>query len=142
MRNSWAQPSLSRDFALLASAILFILCLLSTWVSFVTFSQHVKSISVELEKESIRIEHTLEKEMEDANYMLTALGRQIILDPSRDLVKLAQILKSFDSKGYIYSIFSWVSTDQRVIVSSNRGVLEKPVDISDRDYVKKAMTEP
>src|SRR5690606_20241991 len=58
------------------------------------------------------------------------------------LVQLAQVLKSFDSKDNLYSIFSWIGPTQHAMVSSNRGILEKPVDLSDRDYVKQVLTDP
>jgi signal transduction histidine kinase len=142
MKGYWAQPSLFRDFTLLSAAVVFILILLTSLVAYTTYSRFSERIVGELEKESLRIERTLASEMQNANYMLTALGRQIVLDNDRDLTKLARVLKSFDSSGYIYTIFSWVSTEQMVVVSSNKGVLDKPVDISDRDYVKKSLAEP
>lgn len=142
MRRLWAQPSLSRDFALLSLAILFILFLISTWITYTTYATHSDYIARELEKESLRIDRALATEMESANYLLNALGRQIVLDPERNLTRLAGILKSFDSKDHIYSILSWDNPEQQVVVSSNHGVLEKPVDVSDRDYIKKALADP
>ena len=142
MRSTWAQPSLSRDFALLSAAILFVLTVISAIVTFTTFNSHSDRITSDMDKESLRVEHALSAEMESASYVLTSLGKQIVLDPDRNLTRLAQILKSFDSKDYIYSILSWVSPEQQLIVSSNKGVLEKPVDISDRDYVKKSFADP
>ncbi len=141
MRGYWGQPSLFRDFALLSAAVIFILILLTSVVAYTTYNRFSERIVTDLEKESLRIEHMLASEMQNANYMLTALGRQVVVDSDRDLTRLARVLKSFDSSGYIYSIFSWVSVDRTVVVSSNKGVLDKPVDISDRDYVKKSMTE-
>ncbi|MDE3060564.1 MAG: hypothetical protein KGJ06_06095 [Pseudomonadota bacterium] len=142
MRNSWTQPSLSRDFALLSASVLFILLLISAWVTYKTYVSHTESVAAELEREAERIDSALAMQMADANYMLSALGRQIVIDPDRSLVKLAQVLKSFDSKGHVYSIFSFINAQQEVVVSSNKGVLEKPVDTSDRDYVKKAIADP
>ncbi len=142
MRSTWAQPSLSRDFALLSAAILFVLSIISTVVTFTTYAAHSTQLTGEMEKESVRVESALNAEMENASYTLTSLGKQIVLDPDRNLIKLAQILKSFDSKDYIYSILSWVNPDQLLVVSSNKGVLEKPIDISDRDYVKKSFADP
>ncbi len=142
MKGYWGQPSLFRDFTLLSAAVIFVLLLLSSLVAYTTYTSYSERIITDLEKESQRIERTLASEMQSANYMLTALGRQIIVANDNDLVKLARILKSFDNSGYIYSIFSWVSTDQQVVVSSNKGVLDEPVNISDRDYVKKSFAEP
>ncbi|MEQ1790612.1 MAG: cache domain-containing protein, partial [Rickettsiales bacterium] len=96
---------------------------------------------IDLKKEAARIEATISTEMGNANYMLSSLGRQIIIDPDRSYTKLAQSLKSFDNKNYIYSIFSWTDTDKKLVVSSNKGVLEEPVDISDRDFIKDAATD-
>lgn len=142
MKGLWAQPSLSRDFALLSAAILFILCIISLGVTYSTYTHHAKGVVQDMEKESLRIERALATEMESASYILSALGKQIVLDDERDVVRLAQVLKSFDNKDYIYSILSWINPEQMLVVSSNKGVLEKPVDISDRDYVKKAFSDP
>ena len=142
MRSPWTQPSLSRDFALLSAAILFILCIISLGVTYSTYTHHARDVADDLEKESLRIERTLATEMESANYILSSLGKQIVLDNDRSYIKLAQIMKSFDNKDYIYSILSWINPEQMLVVSSNKGVLDKAVDISDRDYVKKAFSDP
>lgn len=142
MKNYWTQPSLSRDFALLSAAVFGVLFVVSMWVTYVTYTHNRERITSELQAESNRIEMTLKGEMESANYLITALGRQIIVNNARDLVELAQILKSYDAKGQMYAVFNWISVDQKIIVSSNRGILDKPVDVSDRDFVKKAFVEP
>lgn len=142
MKNYWTQPSLSRDFALLSVAIFTVLFFMSMWVTYTTYTKHTQKIATDLKTEANRVEMTLASEMERASYLLTALGRQIVVNNARDLVELAQILKAYDAKQQIYAVFNWVSVDQKVLVSSNRGILEKPVDISDRDFVKKAFVEP
>ncbi len=142
MKSYWTQPSLSRDFTFLATAVLFVLFLISMWVAYSTYSHYSKEVAVELEREAQRIDHTLATEMENARYLLSSLGKQLVLEEARDPTRLARVLKSFDNKGFIYSILSWVNTEQKLVVSSNKGVLEEPVDISDRDYVKKAVAEP
>ncbi len=141
MKISWAKPSLSRDFVLLSAAILFVLLLISGWVTYSTYVNHAQRIVVDLEKEATRIDHSLSDELENANYMLSSLGRQIVLEPNRDYTRLAQSLKAFDSKGNIYSIFSWTSPEGKMVVSSNRGVLEEPVDISDRDFIQQSSVD-
>lgn len=142
MKNYWTQPSLSRDFALLSAAVFCVLFFVSMWVTYVTYTHHTRRIADELQTESNRIELTLANKMESANYLLNSLGRQIVVNNARDLVELAQILKSYDAKGQIYAVFNWISPEQKIIVSSSRGVLDKPLDVSDRDYVKKAFIDP
>lgn len=117
------------------------LTIVSSWITYTTYDKHSRRISAELGKEATRIDNAIAREMGNANYMLSSIGRQIIIDPNRDYTKLAQSLKSFDSKNYIYSIFSWINTDKKLVVSSNKGILEEPVDISDRDYIQKAAND-
>jgi len=142
MKNSWAQPSLSRDFAVLSAAILFLLCIISAVVTYSTYTRNSTRIEQELDKESLHIEHVLDTEMENANYLLTALGKQIVLDEHRDLTRMAHILKSFENHDYIYALLSWVNPDHMLVVSSDQGVRDKPVDVSDRDYVQQSIIEP
>lgn len=142
MKPYWTQTSLSRDFALLTAGVLFVLFVISSWVAYSTYDAYAQRIAQDLEKEAGRIDRTLTSELENANYILNALGRQIVLDKDRNLTELAQMLKSFDSKGHLYSIFSWVGPDQRIAVSSNRGVLEHPVSVADRDYVQESLADP
>lgn len=138
MKFSWAQPSLSRDFAFLSAAILFILLLVSGWVTYTTYEQHFDKVRHDLERESARVEKAISTEMENVDYMLSSLGRQIAISPNRELIRVAQDLKSFDNKGHVYSIFTWTNNEHKMVVSSNRGVLDEPVDISDRDFIQQA----
>jgi signal transduction histidine kinase len=141
-KSSWAQPSLSRDFKLLAAAVLFVFVLISGGITYRTYEKHSERIAVDLEKEAQRIESVISKEMENVSFMLTSLGRQIIIvEPERDYTKISNILKSFDNKNYIYSIFSWTDVDKKLVVSSNKGILKDPVDISDRDFIQQASAD-
>lgn len=142
MKNYWTQPSLSRDFAVLSALVFCVLFVVSMWVTYIAYTRHTQRIGEELRTESNRIELTLANKMESANYLLTALGRQIVVNNARDLVELAQILKAYDAKGQIYAVFNWINVDQKIVVSSSRGILDKPIDVSDRDYVKKAFIDP
>ncbi len=142
MRSSWAQPSLSRDFALLAAAIVFLLLLLSAWVAWVTYTTHSARIVSELEKEADRIDRTLEREIENAGYLLNAIGQQITQLDTKNLDEVARLLKTFDSHKPVYAVWSWTGSRREVVVSSNKGVLERPVSVADRDYVQKSQENP
>lgn len=142
MKSSWSQPSLYRDFALLAAAAIFLLFLISTLVTYTTYRTYADYLVNDLNKESQRIDRMLATQMEEVNYLLTVLGKQIVLNSSRDVTGLAQTLKSFDGKNQVYVIFSWVNPQQQITVSSNKGILDKPTDVSDRDYVRQAAADP
>lgn len=142
MRSRWTQPSLSRDFTLLSAVILFILCIISMGVTYSTYTSHEDDISEQMQRESLRIEEAIKSELENAHYVLKSLGKQIILDNNHTALHLAEFMKSFDSSEYVYSIISWVNPKKMLIVSSNKGVLESPVDLSDRDYVQHTEDNP
>lgn len=140
--NSWAQPSLSRDFALLSAAIVFIMVLISAWVTWITYVKHSERIVFELEKETARIERTLASELSNTGYMLTGIGRQIVNTQPRNVNDIAQILQSFAKGNPIFALWSWSDPKMNVLASSSTGVLDEPVDVSDRDYVYRSVAEP
>jgi len=142
MKNYWTQPSLSRDFALLSAAIVFLLFLISAWVTYTTYISYSERIANDMEKESQRLAYTLSTEMDNASYMLSSLGKQIITDSNQDLVRLAKVIKAFDSNEHIYRALSWIDSTKHIVISSSTGVLEKSVDVSDRDYVRQSAIEP
>jgi signal transduction histidine kinase len=136
------QPSLSRDFALLSLFILFILVLVSGWVAFETYKNYERDILKQMESEALRLDRGLIVEIENASYILESVGRQIQAT-SNDSDNIAQLFFSFaKAEGPKRAIFSWVNKEQLITVSNNLGVLDKPIDVSDRDYVKKSISEP
>ena len=136
------QPSLSRDFALLSLFIIFILVLVSAWVTVETFSNYERDVQKQMESEALRLDRGLIVEIENASYILESVGRQI--QATGDVPEnVAQLFFSFaKTEGPKRSIFSWVNKQQMITVSNNLGVLEIPIDVSDRDYVKKSIAEP
>lgn len=137
------QPSLSRDFTMLSLFILFILVVVSIWVARQTHADNGERILKQLENESLRIDRALIVEIENASYILESVGRQIANMPETDLNAINQLFQSFDRREYAKnSFFSWGNDNQMLVDSSVTGVLKQPIDISDRDYVKKAITKP
>lgn len=145
MKNQWVQPSLSREFALLSVAILFILFLVSVWVTYITYESYSDKVITDLKAEAKHIDVTLTTEIESANYLIASLGKQILIktrNPDSDLTGIATLLKSFDSRTQVYHVFLWTNERQEVVISSAKGILDKPVDVSDRDYIKQSISEP
>lgn len=142
MKSSWAQPSLSREFALLSVAILFILFMVSLWVSYITYESYADKVVQDLESEAQLIDHSLISEIQNANYLLNSLGRQITLSSATDSTAIAGLLKAFDSRTQVYHVFLWTNNRQEVEISSAKGIIETPVDVSDRDYIKKSLADP
>jgi signal transduction histidine kinase len=143
MFNINTKPSLYRDFALLSALIIFMLFLVSIWVSYKTYQEHSADILKQLENESVRIDRALIIEIERASYLLESIARQINSEGSEDISNIQQLFNSFDKSSYPRnSEFFWIDADQKILISSREGILEKPIDVSDRDYMKRAITSP
>lgn len=138
------RPSLQRDFALLSMFIGFVFVLVSVWVTYETYEEHSDRIVKLLENESVRIDRALIIEIENASYLVESVGRQIASFPNKSPKAIAQLFASFSKEGQNKSLgFSWIDKDQHLIVASALGgIVDKPIDVSDRDYVKKAITQP
>lgn len=143
MKTMQTRPSLSRDFILLSVVILFVLSLASLWVAYVSYEEHTEKTLNLLENEAVRIDRALIVEIKNASYLLESLGRQISQYGTPDKKEhISRLLRSFNDDARKDDIFLWVTPNQHVTISSNRGILPKPVDVSDRDYVKKSLAEP
>ncbi len=137
------QPSLSRDFTLLSVFILFVLLLVSAWMTVETAKTFRHDLYKRIESESLRLDRALIVEIENAAYILESVGRQIQATGIENQDAIAQLFFSFaKTEGPKRSIFSWISRNQQLTVSSNLGVLQKSIDVSDRDYLKKSIAEP
>jgi len=142
MIHARTQPSLNRDFTLLSLFIVFIVVLVSIWVTFETYNTYEKDVIKQMESEALRLDRGLIVEIENAAYILESVGRQIQAT-SNESENIAQLFFSFaKADSPKRSIFSWVNKEQLITVSNNLGVLDRPIDVSDRDYVKKSIAEP
>ncbi len=132
----------SRDFALLAGAMLCLLLLLAGWVIFDANRDYKKQNLNMLETEATRLDRAVILELKQSSYLLESLGRQILHLGANDTDGIARLLRSFDTDNTLIRVFAWINSDQQITASSTRGVLSKGIDVSDRDYMKKALIEP
>lgn len=137
------QPSLSRDFTLLSVFIVFVLLLVSVWISIETMQTYRQDVAKQMETEALRLDRALIVEIENASYILESVGRQIQATGAGNEDAIAQLFFSFaKTEGPKRATFSWVTKDQYLTVASTLGVLDTPIDVSDRDYMKKSVAEP
>ncbi|MDG1287530.1 MAG: histidine kinase dimerization/phospho-acceptor domain-containing protein [Rickettsiales bacterium] len=132
----------SRDFALLAGSMLCMLLLLAGWVVFDANRDYKTQNLTLLETEATRLDRAVILELKQSSYLLESLGRQILHLGAQDKDGIARLLRSFDTESSMFRLFAWIDADQRIVASSARGVLSKGLDVSDRDYMKKALVEP
>ncbi len=137
-----SQTSLSRDFMLMSLVMIFVLFLASIWIAYDAFEDHSHRTVKNLESEAARIDRALIIEIRNASYLLESMGRQISQFGPDKHANISKLLRSFNHMDSKNDVFSWVDDKQRVTISSRDGIRKKAVDVSDRDYVKKALAEP
>lgn len=115
---------------------------LSIWLAWETYTTYARKVMLELETEANRIDKVFIVALDNASYTLNSLSRQVQRKGSEDLDYIARLINSFNTNQEIYALFSYVNTNGAMQVSSNMGVIPKPVDISDRDYVMKSAEVP
>lgn len=136
------QTSLSRDFLILAMVIFTTLILVSIWVADATYEDHSDKIILRLQNEATRIDRDLSNDISHISFLVESLARQINHTGTQDTSAIATLLQSFNNEQRKNDIFAWVDDTQHITITSQRGILRKPIDIADRDYVKKALTTP
>ena len=104
------------------------------------------SAIADLQYQSLRIEKSLIESFDYSSYLMGYLGDQIKKHDITNLQYIAKLLASFhlntDSENKIpWNIFSWVNNDRQMVVNSNGGII-KPIDLSDRDYIKASFKQP
>lgn len=134
--------SFSRDFLVLAVAVAFLLVLLAGWIAYDAYTDHRSRLLEQLHSDATRLDRTLAQDLEQARYLIESISRQLLHVNPENKQEIAKILRSFDTKGTVYNIFAWADADQRITVSSSAGVMPHPMDVSDRDYIKKSMIQP
>lgn len=143
MKNSlWSKPSLMRDFAVLSALIVFVLMLVSLWITYVTFLDRARVSVHQLQSEATRIDRQMIIQIEHASYLLESLGHQITQMDTHNLTSIAVLLQSFDTATTQHHVFSWIDEHKQNVVSSNIGVHTQPVDVSDRDFIPHAVADP
>lgn len=137
------QPSLNRDFALLSLFIIFLMFMMSAWVAYETFDSQKKQITERMQQATQRMDTALTLDIEHASYVIEAVARQLLESDTDDYAQISKLFQTYDRfDDTNKAIFSWITRDQMLTVTSHFGILENPADVSDRDYVKRAITEP
>ncbi len=143
MHGLWSnRTSVTRDFITLSAVIVFIALLASIWVAYDTFTSESHKIEKQLQEEASRIDQAFTREVGRASFLLEAIGRQIIQRNTQDKTIIAQMLRAYDTNNTHYTTFLWVDEELQAVTSSSQGILDNPIDVSDRDYIQQSQAEP
>lgn len=134
--------SLSRDFLVLTVVIFIAYIFVSIWVAQATYESYSEDVIVDLQEKAQRIDKDIATEIENISFVLESLGRQINYTGAEHAYATAALLKSFNHEHHRKDIFAWIDDKQHITMTSYKGMLRQPIDIADRDYIKKTLTSP
>ncbi len=98
-----------------------------------------------MDAKAIRIKRLLSYTFSSTFYLMDYIGNRIRENGGEDTVFIATLLRSFRLDQGIndsWNIFSWVDKNQRLVINSDRGILDKGVDVSGRDYIPRTIKQP
>lgn len=127
---------------MISAIIVLLVVFLSAWLTWETYDLHAKTTLQKLETESSRVDRTFIVALDNASYILESIARQIGKTGAEDQSRIARLLHSFDTNQKVYSLFAWINPEDQLVISSNYGVRDEPLDVADRDYVQAARRLP
>lgn len=142
-----AKASIRRDFMGLATCIAFVTFVLAGWFSYRTYVDQQTKILTKLKFVASRIERSLIDDIAYTTYQMEYIGKQIVKRKDQDLAFVEKLLSTYrlsykSNVAVSWNMFSWVNEQSFMVANSDQGILEKPIDMSFREYFKKTKIEP
>ncbi len=140
--------SVSKDFwALIVFVLLFIIGL-STGFNYVIYESYVKEKTTALPKEASQIDYIFSDSIKYVDNYANFIGKRIAEHGADDLQYIANLIgdKANTSPNpqnlFISTLFDWVTPDKKMVVSSDRGLMPEPIDMSHREYLNRTNKLP
>jgi signal transduction histidine kinase len=134
--------SFSRLFVAVGSAVLLSSALIIGWIGLGIMQDFQEKSVQQMEEGAGRLDQVLSQDLGQATFFLESLSRQILYIGVEDHEKIAALLRSFDTKGTPFSAFAWADAKQTILINSASGKMNQPIDVSDRDYIKRSLIQP
>jgi signal transduction histidine kinase len=130
--------------------LIFFACItLSVSFYWLVYRSYVKEQTEFLPQEAKQVEYILTNSIQNVENYAYFIGQRIAEHNNPDdLNYIAKLLGGYANNSpnpqnlFITSLFDWVDPDQRMVVTSNQGVLSTPIDMSHRDYLSSTPKYP
>lgn len=142
--------SLSTNFFIISLLSFIALCALAILLGLQVYREEMEKKQARLASDAMRIEAILSDWMDATGQYAAFIGGKITqLKNPHDLRTIAELItgKSHDERieaknPYVTTTFDWVTPDKMLRVTSPVGVLSKPFDMVDRDYLTRTAQTP
>lgn len=142
------KPSLSRDFRMLALIVMLVAIGLSLWFIFAAYKNEEEKIKQILAGQAGRLDRALTDTFDYTEHMMAYMANQISANgEGKNIQYIYELLKSFRIEPNVENLFSWSTfmwydQNYQITVEGTKGVLDKPKDLSTRDYIPFTVDHP
>ncbi len=143
------QVSLSRDFLIFSIAVFMAIIALFCVLWFQTYQHELKKKHDQLRVEASRINMVVSDSISYISQYAAFIGEKISQhNNANDIKYIASLIEGKyigrpqQQNFYFTTTFDWVTPDKMLRTSNKIGVLEKPFDMSDRDYLERTPKHP
>jgi signal transduction histidine kinase/CheY-like chemotaxis protein len=143
--------TLTKDFVLIYKLSLVAMLLVGGCFVKFSLSHENSKIKEEIIFAAAQIEKSITYNVDYLKYQLFYSAKQIkeISDPDNSKKEIGKILSSFVGNinnqvdiAITWNAFSWIDSKNMLVVDGTGGLLQKPIDLSDRDYIKNTSKSP
>lgn len=148
MALRYTKPSLLRDFRMLALIVLLVAVGLSLWFMFAAYKNEEEKITQILAGQAGRLDRALTDTFDYTEHMMVYMAKQISANgEGENIAYIYELLKSFRTEPNVENLFSWstfmwYNKNYHITVEGTKGVLDKPKDLSTRDYIPFTVAYP
>ncbi len=135
-----------KPFAVVTLVISVVVGLFFIWFAFGVYNLEGDKVKNRLEQEGANIDNALIGIIEHTGFIMQNIGKQIKSN-YKDKRYIDQILNKYKTNPNIsnilsWTIFSWADINHQITVDAVYGILDKPIDLSKRDYISQTINEP
>lgn len=139
-------PSLIKDFKIIfwgvLASVILIAALFAVQVVFSTNERTTNTIKAE----ALRVDNSINDIVDYTSYILEHIITEIAKDPL-DKQHILEILSTYKVDPKVsailsWTMFSWADSEEKIVVSSGRGILDQGVSLKDRDYIDDVRSHP
>lgn len=146
--KSKLSSSITNNFRWLMLFAAIAILLLSVGFNFIVYNSYVKEKTDQLPKEASQIDLIFTDSIQYVENYANFIGQRIAESNGKDFNYIAGLLGGIANTSpnsqnlFINTLFDWVTPDKKMVVTSNQGVLAKPIDMSHREYLDRTLKHP
>lgn len=134
------------NITLVFVVISIVITLLSLWFVVRLINSAKDEIHHDLQIEMVNLERSLSDKIDHTFSILKNINSQIAEDPTNKK-HINDILKRYPTspslnESFAWTIFSWSNSEFQLTVDATYGIMDKPYDLSTRDYISLTEKEP